>query len=744
MSCIALPRGVRSIELGVPIGARRNEPVVVVPVFGAPDLFRQCLSSLLAHTSTDVPILIADDASPGPEITRLIDELNERTDVEHRISVLRQPRNLGFVENVNTTLDAASPGDVVVVNSDCIVGPQWLDRLRAAAYSDTNVATATALTNQGTILTLAEWSRTNTGPPTPELVDSLATEIADISARLRPRIPTAIGHCFYIRRDALDLVGVFDPAFSPGYGEEVDFSQRCVLQGLSHVAADDVFVYHAGKGSFGQTSVQEEHERMLLDRYPHYHRGVQEMEQSDVGPLARSLATASRALRGVSATIDARCLGPTVTGTQVHVLELTAALWRTGRVQLRVIVPPDVGDWALQALESLNDVEILRFDQISDETPRSQLIHRPYQIFHVSDLPTLARLGERIVITHQDMIAYRNPGYARSPADWIELHRLTRLTLGFADSVLFFSDHARQDTLAEGLIDPARSWVVHLGVDHRTFQPGGEEARPSEFPFPEGEDFLLCLGTNFRHKNRVFAMKLLGELQSRHGWPGWLVFAGPHAAMGTSEQEEGAFLAGNPEVRARTIDLEHVSEAEKKWLFRSTAGVLHPSVYEGFGLVPFEAAAAGVPCFFAWTTALTETLPPSTATLVPWDAAASADQVAAVLATPEARRALTHAIQAAGSRLRWDRTAVEVLEAYRATLEQPPRELVIALDGTAKVWDLTPTGIDALARLGLPRESYRALLAILARPALQRIFFLLLRAFFRLGYFARHGRLPTD
>ena len=88
------------------------------------------------------------------------------------------------------------------------------------------------------------------------------------------------------------------------------------------------------------------------------------------------------------------------------------------RVQLRVIVPPDAGDWALQALRSpFKGVEILRSDHIDAETPRTQLVHRPYQIFHISDLPTLARLGERVVITQQDMIAYRNPGYARSPDD---------------------------------------------------------------------------------------------------------------------------------------------------------------------------------------------------------------------------------------------------------------------------------------------------------------------------------------
>ncbi len=53
-----------------------------------------------------------------------------------------------------------------------------------------------------------------------------------------------------MRRSALELVGDFDEAFAPGYEEEVDFSQRCIRHGLSHVLADDVFVLHYGGGSF--------------------------------------------------------------------------------------------------------------------------------------------------------------------------------------------------------------------------------------------------------------------------------------------------------------------------------------------------------------------------------------------------------------------------------------------------------------------------------------------------------------
>ena len=63
-----------------------------------------------------------------------------------------------------------------------------------------------------------------------------------------PTLPAAIGHCMYVRRSALELVGDFDEAFSPGYEEEVDFSQRCIRHGLSHVLADDVFVLHHGSG----------------------------------------------------------------------------------------------------------------------------------------------------------------------------------------------------------------------------------------------------------------------------------------------------------------------------------------------------------------------------------------------------------------------------------------------------------------------------------------------------------------
>jgi GT2 family glycosyltransferase/glycosyltransferase involved in cell wall biosynthesis len=730
----------RQLAIGDSLGMQRGEVVVCIPVYGQHELVERCVASVLAHTPSDVTILVADDASPDGA-TKSFLELNS----DPRIRYLRQPRNVGFVENVNAVFTAAAPADVVILNSDCEVGPEWLERLRAAAYSDSLVATATALTNHGTIVSMPR-----EGPsselPSGRTVEEVARAVAASSLRLRPRIVTAIGHCMWVRRSALDLIGGFDTAFSPGYGEEVDFSQRCSLRGLSHVAADDVFVFHRGGSSFDASPLQRAHERLLASRYPYYPSAVRSLDRQTTGPLVRSLAIARAAIEGLSVTIDARCLGPTVTGTQIHVLELIHALHRSGRVaHLRAVVPAGIGAWFLDSLRRLDGLEILVSDELSDgrKVPRSLLVHRPYQVFDIAELDLLARLGERFVVTHQDLISYRNPGYARSFEDWDAFHRLTRLSLALADEVLFFSHHAAADALAEELVDERRAHVAHLGVDHQAAPEESTPTRPTGLPEPADDAFLLCIGTNFRHKNRVFALDLLDALRNRRGWSGSLVFAGPHATAGTSEDDEAQWLAAHPETARFVADLGEVSDAEKSWLLKETRAVVYPSVYEGFGLVPFEAAAHGTPCVYGWHTALCETLPEHAATIVPWDAAATAARVHELLVDPVRAQENVAVIAAAARALTWDATAQRVLAVYDRAVHAPDRTAVtLAVDvGSPAALGARLAG-RSIDRLDLPEDVYRAFRALVARPRLRRVFFAMLRAIHLTGYFVRHRRRP--
>ncbi len=45
---------------------------------------------------------------------------------EHEIFYLRRERNVGFPANANGAFALAAPADVVLLNSDCEVGADWL------------------------------------------------------------------------------------------------------------------------------------------------------------------------------------------------------------------------------------------------------------------------------------------------------------------------------------------------------------------------------------------------------------------------------------------------------------------------------------------------------------------------------------------------------------------------------------------------------------------------------------------
>lgn len=569
-------------------------------------------------------------------------------------------------------------GDVVLLDSGCVVAAGWLDGLRDAAAADGAVATASALTHQDV--------KVQAGAR----FDDEAAVARNRSLRLWPRLPAARRPCVYVRRSALELIGEPEAVGLT----RAELSRRCTEVGLLHVLADDVLV---------------------LDRRaaPAEPMGA----GADTIPTPRAIRAAGRirrAITGLSAVIDGRILyGPTI-GTHVHIVELVAGLARTGKVRLTVIAPDNPSDYAIARLASERGVTLVTYREASNAGGApADVVHRPFQLSNAGDLTFLRTLGDRLILTQQDLIGYRNPSYFPDPDTWGGYRTLTALALATADRIAFFSSHARADAIDEDLVDPTRAVVVRLGVDHG-FAPG--EQRPSApagvEPLASGAEAILCLGTDFRHKNRVFALRVLEQLKDRHGWNGVLVFAGPTVAHGSSREQEAQWLSVHPRLAEAILDIGAVSEAEKAWLFERSALVLYPSIVEGFGLVPFEAAAHNTPCMWAPVTSLSELLPDDVAGIVPWDEKQSADHALALLRDAEARRRSLDAIRTAAEPLTWDATAAELLELYETAADAPAR--------TGTAFDTLPLGEDAMRLVGpggeLPSDVHRPLLALATHP----------------------------
>jgi GT2 family glycosyltransferase/glycosyltransferase involved in cell wall biosynthesis len=650
--------------------------VVVVPVFNAHDDVLECLASLKAGTPSDIPILVVDDASTDDRIEATLAPLGR----SGKLGYARKPTNSGFVGAVNCAFDWCAPRDVVVVNSDLVVPSGWLERLQAAAYAFSTVATATPLTNNGTLVSVPFRNRPDPRLPNGMTVNQVDARIRTGSLRLRPTIPTAIGHCVYFRRFALDVVGFFDPALAPGYGEEVDFSQRAVNLGLSHVVADDLFVYHKGSRSFdgedqsARVRLQARHEQMINTRYPWYARWIAQAENDAQSPLARALERARQALLDYRIAIDATKIDGTPTGTQVLTLELIRSLAASKErfARLSMIVNDHALRSVFHGVDGVVD-EVVPVSQLPKLEEPFDLVYRPYQIGYAAELALLEKSARRFIVSQLDCIAYSSPIYAASPDEWERYCKLTQQVFDRADGVTFISQAAAQEAAQYGLrVGDERACVTYVGVDHALAPL--VTAAPFQASELSGEPFILVLGTNFKHKNRAHAIRMLRALVFGHGWTGNLVFAGPSVASGGSQAEEALVLLDCPELAARVRDVGTVTDAGKQWLLEHAALVLYPSLREGFGMIPFEAAAAGTPTLSSRLASLPEVLGDDVIYLDSFDPEVSANTIWSFLHDPDMARRQVTAIQRRSAAFTWESVADRTWIFCRKVLELPPRQ----------------------------------------------------------------------
>ncbi|AGK55754.1 glycosyltransferase family 2 protein [Bacillus sp. 1NLA3E] len=218
---------------------------VIIPVYNGYAETKQCIDSLLnCENRKKIRFIFINDNSPNKEISDLLERIKDS-----RVIVLTNKQNLGFVKTVNIGM-RYSNNDVILLNSDTVVTNFWIDKLFLASQSHKKVGTVTCLTNNGTIASVPNFNQDNEIPKG-YTIEQFSQLVEQISKKLYPTIPTAVGHAMFIKRDALNAVGFFDEeTFGMGYGEENDFSCRLIKKGFKNILADDTFIYHYGSTSF--------------------------------------------------------------------------------------------------------------------------------------------------------------------------------------------------------------------------------------------------------------------------------------------------------------------------------------------------------------------------------------------------------------------------------------------------------------------------------------------------------------
>ena len=626
--------------------------VIVVPVFGVGPTWSDCVVSLLEHTSPHTPIVIFDDAGPTEmaDLVRVAEDQRPGRDVFY----YRQPANRGFVGNVNSAFNLLAPADVIVLNSDTIVGPGWDSRLIEAGRSLSTIATATALTNNGTIYSVPAITSWNTTAPNRDEVARAATRVAHRSQLLRPHMPTATSFATYYSRRALNIVGHFDPVFSPGYGEEVDFCIRATNLGFVHIAADDVLVYHAGGESFGDTALNTSkhvNDRLVNARYPQWQRQVDEVIVAQDTPRERALRLAGSAVTGLVILLDAENVHPELTGTYEGSVSLARALDAHPSVA-RIVWTASAGRQPdIEAVFTRLDLSKSEFvaSEHVDQLPVIDVAFRPCQDFSGQHWPELASLGFRNIIWILDLIATHIHDYSVSYDAFRDLRDSMQLSMLHADRVAVLTPHVKRDLESFArFVSQEKVFVLPNGApaispilleekpDNQRTDDETVADRERDIEEIANSRYVLILGTNFRHKNWPWLIRLMSDVSAR-GWNGRVVLAGPSPALATSSGDDRR--AAESWDDGRVVFLGRLADEHRLRLLAAADLVISPTISEGWGMIPQEAAAMGAVPLATRGGGLDDITPATAAYLTLADDEKDAQTVFELLSSSSARQA---------------------------------------------------------------------------------------------------------
>ena len=187
----------------------------------------------------------------------------------------------------------------------------------------------------------------------------------------------------------------------------------------------------------------------------------------------------------------------------------------------------------------------------------------------------------QIVAIH-DMAVFENPTWFQ-PTFAKYYHWLFKKLAKNANHFVTVSEFSKQEMVKHLELSPEKITVIHSAIS-----PNWEHIESEAIDSLNGQKFLLMVGSRDPRKNFDFVIEQLANWLQVNNYK--LIIAG----------NTGKAFSSSSAVESNNVSwLANLNDHQLKWLYENTALLIHPSLYEGFSLVPLEGISLKVNCLIS-------------------------------------------------------------------------------------------------------------------------------------------------
>ncbi|HEY7961909.1 MAG TPA: glycosyltransferase [Solirubrobacteraceae bacterium] len=571
---------------------------VVVCVHDALADVRVCLSSLLAKTDRPFHLILVDDGSAEPA-ARFLRAFADRHPAVTLIRRAQPPH--GYTLAANRGIEASGSEYVVLLNSDTVLSPGWLEPILAYGERHAEVGILGPLSNAAShqsVPSVRDAGAWATNPlPGWLTVDGMGLVVARATPRTEARLAFLNGFCYVVKRAVIERVGLLDEQrFASGYCEENDYSLRARDAGFQLAVVTASYVHHAKSSSYGvegRAELARANYESFLDKHgrPEVEELVAELE-SDVqlAPVRTAVAAASATPRATAALLggpDGQPLRVAFllpglahggSGGSHSLYQETRALRSLG-VPARIMLPRWDRERAAEVYEDAQEI----FQTFADEQELAALT-ADADVISATHHKSVALLGAIRERRSDFLPAYYVQDYEPFfTAPYVAQEAVASYT-ALPDMLLFAKSHWLCNVVAErhGLFVAK----VEPSIDRELFTPATDgSAADADGPLR----VVAMVRPRTARRQPLATIAVLEELLRRH--PGSV-----HVSTFGCYADELRELLGVGGSQSQAILERHLGllgRAEVAELLRSSHVFLDMSVYQAFGRTALEAMACG-------------------------------------------------------------------------------------------------------------------------------------------------------